>query len=102
MEAIEPADEKLAARERFYLKLYGVTARPRLVGLIARLRQEVARSLRWKLVQHSPSHHEIFFDAVKNGDADLAAAELASHYRKVVALLRRFLREAKEQQALGR
>jgi len=102
MESIEPADEKLAAREQFYLKLYGVTARPRLVGLIARLRQEVARSLRWKLVQHSPSHHEIFFDAVKNADADLAAAELASHYRKVVALLRRFLREAKEQKALGR
>lgn len=99
MEALEAKDEKLVAREQFYLKLYGVTARPRLVGLIARLRQEVARSLRWKLVQHSPSHHEIFFDAVKSGDADLAAAELALHYRKVVALLRRFLRDAKEQSA---
>jgi DNA-binding GntR family transcriptional regulator len=97
MEALEVADEKLVAREQFYLKLYGVTARPRLVGLIARLRQEVARSLRWKLVQHSPDHHHIFFDAVKSGDADLAAAELASHYRKVVALLRRFLRESKGQ-----
>ena len=93
------ANNGVRGLEQFYLKLYGVTARPRLVGLIARLRQEVARSLRWKLVQHSPSHHDIFFDAVKNGDADLAAAELASHYRKVVALLRRFLREAKEQQA---
>lgn len=97
MEALEAADEKLVAREQFYLKLYGVTARPRLVGLIARLRQEVARSLRWKLVQHSPSHHDIFFEAVKAGDGDLAAAELASHYRKVAALLRRFLREAKVQ-----
>jgi DNA-binding GntR family transcriptional regulator len=97
MEALQVADEKLVAREQFYLKLYGITARPRLVGLIARLRQEVARSLRWKLVQHSPSHHDIFFDAVKAGDADLAAAELASHYRKVAALLRRFLREAKVQ-----
>jgi DNA-binding GntR family transcriptional regulator len=102
MEAVDAADEKLARREQFYLRLYSVTARPRLVGLIARLRQEVARSLRWKLVAHSPSHHEIFFEAVKSGDADLAAAELASHYRKVVALLRRFLREAKEQQALHR
>jgi DNA-binding GntR family transcriptional regulator len=101
MEAAEAADEKLARREQFYLRLYSVTARPRLVGLIARLRQEVARSLRWKLVQHSPSHHEIFFEAVKSGDADLAAAELAAHYRKVVALLRRFLREAKGQQALA-
>lgn len=99
MGSIDSADEKLAARERFYLRLYGVTARPRLVGLIARLRQEVARSLRWKLVQHSPSHHEIFFNAVKAGDADRAAAELASHYRNVVALLRRFLREANQPQA---
>ncbi len=96
MEGAEDSDAKLALREQFYLRLYGVTARPRLVGLIARLRQEVARSLRWKLVQHSPSHHDIFFEAVRNGDADLAAAELASHYRKVAALLRRFLREAKE------
>jgi len=96
MEAAEDSDTKLAKREQFYLRLYGVTARPRLVGLIARLRQEVARSLRWKLVQHSPSHHEIFFDAVKNADADLAAAELASHYRKIAALLRRFLRESKD------
>jgi DNA-binding GntR family transcriptional regulator len=102
MEVADAADEKLASREQFYLRLYSVTARPRLVGLIARLRQEVARSLRWQLVQHSPSHHELVFDAVKNGDADLAAAELASHYRKVVALLRRFLREAKEQQAVQR
>ena len=59
--------------------------------------QSISR-LRWQLVAHSPSHHGIFFDAVKAGDADLAAAELASHYRKVAALLRRFLREAKETQ----
>ena len=72
MEAVDSGDEKLARREAFYLRLYGVT-------LIARLRQEVARSLRWKLVQQSVSHHEIFFEAIRNGDADLAAAELASH-----------------------
>jgi DNA-binding GntR family transcriptional regulator len=98
MESTEDSDIRLAMREKFYFRLYGVTARPRLVGLISRLRQEVARSLRWKLVQHSPAHHAIFFDAVKAGDADLAAAELASHYRKVAALLRRFLREAKDEQ----
>jgi DNA-binding GntR family transcriptional regulator len=102
MEATENADEKLARREQFYIRLYSVTARPRLVGLIARLRQEVARSLRWRLVQQSPTHHELFFEAVRNGDADLAAAELAAHYRKVVALLRRFLREAKAQQEARR
>ena len=96
MEAETDSDRRLACRERFYLRLYGVTARPRLVGLIARLRQEVARSLRWQMVQHSPSHHQVFFDAVKQGDADLAVAELASHYRKIASLLRRFIREAKE------
>ena len=101
MASTEPADAKLAIREQFYLRLYGVTARPRLVGLIARLHQEVARSLRWQLVEQSPSHHEIFFEAVKAGDADLAVAELASHYRKVVALQRRFLREAKKPHSVG-
>ena len=96
MEEAEALDEKLAMREQFYLRLYGVTARPRLVGLIARLHQEVARSLRWFLIPHSPSHHRIFFESVLAGDADRAVAELASHYRKVVALQHRFLREAKE------
>ena len=96
MEATEDSDMRLAKREEFYFRLYGVTARPRLTGLIGRLRQEVARSLRWKRVQHSPSHHAVFFDAIKAGDADTACAELASHYRKVAALLRRFLREAKD------
>ena len=87
-------DEELARRERFYMRLYSVTARPRLVGLIARLRQEVSRSLRWKLVQHSPEHHQVFFDAIKRGDADTATRELTTHYTKVVALLHRFLRES--------
>jgi len=94
MLAAPDPDEELARRERFYMRLYSVTARPRLVGLIARLRQEVSRSLRWKLVQHSPEHHRIFFDAVKAGDADTAVRELTAHYAKVVALLRRFLRES--------
>lgn len=96
MERPEHPDQKLAMRERFYLRLYGVTARPRLVGLIARLHQEVARSLRWHLIQHSPSH-EIFFEAVKRGDAEAAIEELTAHHQKVVALQRRFLREAKGQ-----
>jgi DNA-binding GntR family transcriptional regulator len=97
MNATDNPDEQLAAREEFYLRLYSVTTRPRLVGMISRLRQEVARSLRWRLVQHSPEHHRIFFEAVIQRDADLATAELASHYRKVAALLRRFLREAEQE-----
>ena len=99
-EMVEAADDdtRLAARERFYHRLYSVTARPRLVGLIARLRQEVARSLRWMQVSHSPSHHEEFWEAVRAGDADLASSILASHYRKIGALIRRFLREARQTQ----
>ena len=98
MLAATTPDEELARRERFYVRLYAVTARPRLVGLIVRLRQEVSRSLRWKLVQHSPKHHEVFFDAVKRGDADTAVNELTVHYTKVVALLRRYLREGEASQ----
>ena len=96
MEAEPDLDGKLMIRERFYLRLYAVTARPRLVGLIARLRQDVARSLRWKILPHSPAHHDIFWEAVREGDADRAAAELGSHYRKVASLLRRVLREAEQ------
>ncbi len=88
-------DTRLAARERFYQRLYSVTARPRLVGLISRLHQEVARSLRWMRVPHSPEHHRAFWEAVQAGDADLAAEQLASHYRKIAALLRRYLREGR-------
>jgi len=86
------ADEQLARREEFYTRLYAVTARPRLIDVISRLRREVARPLRWKLATHTPSHHEIFWTAVKEGDADRATAELATHYRRVSALLRRLLR----------
>ncbi len=86
-------DEQLAARERFYLRLFAVAGRPRLLSLIVRLRQEVARALRWPTIQYSPSHHERFFDAVKHGDADAAASHLASHYRRVALLIRRYLRE---------
>lgn len=94
MQESESPDDKLEKRERFYLRLYSVTARPRLVGLIARLHQEVARSLRWKLVQHSPSQHDRFIEALRSGDAEAAVAELTQHYRTVAALILRFLRDS--------
>lgn len=87
-------ESQLAARERFYLGLYSMAGRPRLVTLIARLRQEVARSLRWPTLQHAPEHHERFFEAVRAGDDDGAAAQLASHYRRVAILIRRTIRDA--------
>jgi DNA-binding GntR family transcriptional regulator len=94
-------DEQLAARERFYIRLYSVSGRPRLVGLIARLRQEVARSLRWPTLQHAPSHHDRFYEAVKMGDADHAVAQLAGHYQRVAVLIRRYLREAEARERNG-
>jgi DNA-binding GntR family transcriptional regulator len=97
----EDPDAQLAHRERFYLYLYSISGRPRLVAMIVRLRQEVARSLRWKLVQHSPSHHEEFFEAIRAADAERAAQKLTSHYRKVAALLRRFLRDSEQNHRVG-
>jgi DNA-binding GntR family transcriptional regulator len=90
----ETPDEGLAAREAFYTRLYSVTGRPRLVGLIIRLRQEVARALRWPTIQHSPEIHEQFFEAVRTGDAERAVAQLSGHYHRVAMLIRRHLREA--------
>ena len=98
MVAASTPDEELAARERFYLRLYSVTGRPRLVGLIARLRQEVARALRWPTLQHAPSVHEHFFEAVKTADGDRAVAQLSGHYQRVALLIRRYLREAEQRE----
>jgi DNA-binding GntR family transcriptional regulator len=94
-----PGEPQLAARERFYIRLYSMTGRPRLVGLIARLRQEVARSLRWPTLQHAPSHHQAFFEAIRAGDAERAASQLATHYRRVAILIRRNLRGDRLRQA---
>src|SRR5919197_2325713 len=100
-EATDP-DRQLAARERFYLRLYSVTGRPRLVGLIMRLRQEVARVLRWATIQHSSSIHAHFFEAVRVGDADRAVSHLAGHYRRVAVLIRRHIKEAEARGRAGR
>lgn len=94
MQAAPTPDEQLAARERFYTRLYSITGRPRLVGLIARLRQEVARALRWATIQHSGAIHESFYEAIKTGDAERAVAQLSGHYRRVAALIRRHIKEA--------
>jgi DNA-binding GntR family transcriptional regulator len=94
MVAAASGDDQLAARERFYSRLYSTTGRPRLVAQILRLRQEIARSLRWPTLQHAPEYHDRFFEAIRAGDADGAAAQLASHYRRVAILIRRYLRDA--------
>lgn len=100
METADDPDVRLLRRDQFYLRLYSVTARPQLLDLIVRLRKRIPRPLRWKLVRHlhEPHHRRTLLQAVQDGDADLAAREIESHYRKVIGLLRRFLREAKGQQ----
>jgi DNA-binding GntR family transcriptional regulator len=102
MQSAASPDEQLAARERFYLRLYSITGRPRLVGLIMRMRQEVARVLRWATIQHSSEIHEQFFEAVRVGDAERAVAQLAGHYRRVAILIRRYLKEAEARQRSDR
>lgn len=102
MQSAATPDEQLAARERFYVRLYSVTGRPRLVGLIMRLRQEVARVLRWATIQHSSSIHEHFFEAVRVGDADRAVAHLSGHYRRVAILIRRYIKEAEARERADR
>lgn len=94
MQSAPDPDEQLASRERFYTRLYSITGRPRLVALIARLRQEVARALRWATIQHSGAMHETFYEAVKTGDTERAVAQLSGHYRRVATLIRRHIREA--------
>ena len=98
MVAAPSGDDQLAAREKFYSRLYSITGRPRLVAQISRLRQEIARSLRWPTLQHAPEHHERFLEAIRAGDAEGAAALLASHYRRVAILIRRYLRDASASQ----
>jgi DNA-binding GntR family transcriptional regulator len=94
-------DVQFAARERYYMHLYSISGRPRLVSMISRLRQEVARSVRWKLTQHSPSLHDEIFEAITDGDAERAAQKLAAHYRKVAALLHRYRRNEEQGRRLG-
>jgi DNA-binding GntR family transcriptional regulator len=102
MQDARTPDEQLATRERFYHRLYSVTGRPRLVGQIMRLRQEVARVLRWATITHSSSIHEHFFEAVRVGDADRAVAHLAGHYRRVALLIRRYIKEAEARERADR
>ncbi len=102
MQSVTEPDQQLATRERFYLRLYSVTGRPRLVGLITRLRQEVARVLRWATITHSSSIHEQFYEAVRTGDAERAVTLLAGHYRRVAVLIRRYIKEAEARERADR
>jgi DNA-binding GntR family transcriptional regulator len=87
-------EAELTARERFYLRLYSVAGKPRLLDLIARLRRDASRTPRSASVLHSRDVHQRFFEAVRLGDVDQAVALLSGHYRRVGLLIRRYAREA--------
>jgi DNA-binding GntR family transcriptional regulator len=87
-------DEEIRSRDRFYLRLYSVSGRPRLVGLIVRLRDEGARMLAWSRAEHIVTIHERLLAALRAGDAEGATQLLAEHYARMAGQVRRSLREA--------
>jgi DNA-binding GntR family transcriptional regulator len=100
--AADDPEEQLRRRETFYARLYSVTAMPRLLAWIMRLRQEAHGSPRLRLAHHSPDHRAAFWEAIRNGDSERAVAELEAHRARAVGLLRRFLREAEIAKVPGR
>lgn len=94
--------EALVLRDRFRIRLYAVANRPRLAAAILRLRQEVARAVIGRPHHHRPSDLTTFLSAVKAGDADAAVADLTAHYELTSALLRRYLRERRGENAHAR
>lgn len=82
-------------RDRFYARLFEVSGNRRLVNLILRLRQEIWRTFHGNPPSH-PGFHERLFAAVLASDVETAKRELASHYAKVSAMLRRTLRDGGE------
>ncbi len=93
MEATGDWPTRVALRERFYSRLYAVTARPRLIALIDRLRNEVSRPTRSRPIRlHRPVHLPILL-AAERGDADEATRLLGEHYHEIALIFRRFARE---------
>lgn len=87
-----PADE-IRSRDRFYLRLYSVTGRARLVGLIMRLRDDGARVLGWSRAEHIVTIHERILAGLRDGDADEVTRLLNEHYRRMAGQIRRSIRE---------
>lgn len=84
---------KAAARDRYHLRLYAASGRPRLVELIRALRKETARAGQWPGLQDSHQVHDHLFDAVQESDIEEVVQHLTDHYAMVAQLIRRFLRQ---------
>lgn len=90
--AVEDPMQLVVLRDRFYARLFQVSGNRRLVNLILRLRQEIWRTFHGNPPSH-PGFHERLFAAVLAGDVEAAKHEIATHYAKVSAMLRRTLRD---------
>ncbi len=87
-------EEEIRSRDRFYLRLYSVTGRARLVGLIMRLRDDGARISGWSRADHIVTIHERVLAALRHGDADEVTRLLNEHYRRMAGQIRRSIRES--------
>jgi DNA-binding GntR family transcriptional regulator len=99
MDATEDWQARVALRESFYNRLYSVTARPRLLVLIDRLRNEVTRQTRTRPIRLNRPVHLPILEAAERGDADLAARVLEEHYHEIAQIFRRFAREIHQSSA---
>jgi DNA-binding GntR family transcriptional regulator len=93
MDATEDWQSRVLLRESFYNRLYSVTARPRLLVLIDRLRNEVTRQTRTRPIRLNRPVHLPILEAAEHGDGDEAARVLEEHYREIAQIFRRFARE---------
>jgi len=84
---------KVAARDRYHMRLYSASGRRRLVELIASLRKETARAGQWPGLQDSHIVHDHIFNAVRDSNVEEVVAHLTTHLALVAQLVRRYLRE---------
>ena len=92
---------KVAARDRYHMRLYSASGRPRLIELIAALRKETARAGQWPGLQDSHAVHDHLFHAVRESNADEVVEQLTAHLALVAQLVRRYLRETNESTEAG-
>ncbi len=72
-------EEHLAARERFYSVLYGVSRKPRLASLILNLHNQLAPYLRHQRARHSADAHVQLMKALTRRDLKSASSVISDH-----------------------
>lgn len=84
----------MAARDHFFMRLYTVAGRRRMVELIMRLRGESTRAVGRASVKRSVAVYERLLAALREGDVDAAVATVMSHLQRTSTLLRRAIRDS--------